>query len=151
MNEGLPTSMLLLHLAATLYMVGLIWFVQIVHYPLLANVGADEFSSYERSHTSKTTWVVGPPMLVEAATAVLLFWLRPIGLPSWQLWMGVSLLLVIWASTVALQVPCHQALSNGFDATVHRRLVSTNWIRTVAWSLRGVAVLLMAWTTWWSN
>jgi hypothetical protein len=39
------------HLAATAAMVGLIWFVQVVHYPLFASVGADEFVAYENAHT----------------------------------------------------------------------------------------------------
>ena len=33
--------LLLLHAAATLFMTGLIWFVQVVHYPLFARVGED--------------------------------------------------------------------------------------------------------------
>jgi hypothetical protein len=33
---------MLLHLAATLYMVGVIWFVQVVHYPLFSKVGGPE-------------------------------------------------------------------------------------------------------------
>jgi hypothetical protein len=42
-----------------------------------------------------------------------------------------------------LQVPLHQKLSSGFDAAVHRRLVATNWWRTVGWTLRGVCLLLV--------
>jgi hypothetical protein len=129
-------------------MTGLIWFVQVVHYPLFAAVGTEEFSAYEQRHTSLTTWVVAPPMLVEVATAVFLFWLRPPGVSVWQLWVGVVLLAAIWLSTFLLQVPCHETLSNGFDAGVHQRLVSTNWIRTAAWSLRGLLVLWMVWAAW---
>jgi hypothetical protein len=139
---------LLAHLASTVYMVGLIWFVQVVHYPLLGAVSESEFSSYEQRHMSLTTWVVGPPMLIEAATAVLLFWFRPADVPLWSVWVGGVALATIWLSTALLQVPCHEALSKGFDADVHRRLVSTNWIRTIAWSLRGLLVLWMVWTTW---
>ncbi len=32
MIEGVPRLILLTHLAATMYMVGVIWFVQVVHY-----------------------------------------------------------------------------------------------------------------------
>ena len=67
------------HITATLYMTGLIWFVQIVHYPLFSRVGNAEFPAYEQRHTVLTTWVVGPPMLVEGITALILFWLRPGG------------------------------------------------------------------------
>jgi hypothetical protein len=151
MTDALSRLLFLSHAAATWYMTGLIWFVQVVHYPLFAAVGRQAFSTYEQRHTSRTTWVVAPPMLVEAATAVLLFWLRPPGVSDWQLWTGVILVAAIWLSTALLQVPGHQALSNGFDAVVHHRLVSTNWIRTVAWSLRGLLVLWMAWAVWNSN
>ncbi len=138
----------LAHAAATLYMTGLIWFVQIVHYPLLASTGSAEFMAYEKRHMSLTTWVVMPPMLVEIATAVLLFWLRPAGVTSWQVWSGITLLTMIWLSTAFLQVPCHEKLTKGFNTDAHQRLVSTNWIRTVAWTLRGLLVTWMMWNTW---
>jgi hypothetical protein len=139
---------LLSHVASTVYMVGLICFVQVVHYPLMGAIGDSEFSAYEQRHMSLTTWVVAPPMLVEAATALLLFWFRPTGVSIGFVWAGVVLLAIIWLSTAFLQVPCHETLSNGFDADVHRRLVSTNWIRVVAWSLRGLLVLWMIWVSW---
>ena len=148
MNDVIIRLIFLLHAAATLYMSGLIWFVQVVHYPLLGAVGKSEFPAYEQQHMSMTTWVVAPPMLVEAATALLLFWFRPTGVPIGLVWAGVILLAIIWLSTVFLQVPCHETLSKGFEADVHRRLVSTNWIRTVSWSLRELLVLFMIWAVW---
>ena len=57
----------------------------------------------------------------------------------------MGLLAVIWLSTALIQVPLHQRLGGGFDAEVHSRLVTSNWIRTVAWTLRGLlAVHLLA-------
>ena len=87
-------------------------------------------------------------MLVEAATTVLLFWFRPPGVSIWFAWVGGILLAAIWSSTALLQVPCHEKLSDRFDAAAHRRLVSTNWIRTIAWSLRSLLVLWMGWLIW---
>jgi hypothetical protein len=55
---------LLAHLAATLFMIGVIWFVQVVHYPLFSRVGPEKFSLYSEAHSRLTTYVVGPPMLV---------------------------------------------------------------------------------------
>jgi len=144
MNESLPGLLLLSHLAATLFMLGVIWFVQVVHYPLFAKAGSADFRAYEERHTSLTTWVVAPPMLVEGITALLLFWFRPTGVSTWQLSIGLALLAVIWLSTALLQVPCHNVLSQGFDPVVHQRLVTTNWMRTGAWSTRGLLVLWMA-------
>jgi hypothetical protein len=135
--------LLLAQAAATLIMTGLIWFVQIVHYPLFSQVGAEQFERYEAAHTARTTWVVGPPMLVEAVTALLLLWRRPAGIDLMQVWLGAGLLGVVWLSTAFVQVPRHNVLSRGFDAVAHGQLVASNWLRTVAWSLRSVLVLWM--------
>lgn len=148
MDDVLVRAVFLVHAGATWYMTGLIWFVQVVHYPLLRNVGGSVFVTYEKRHTTLTTWAVGPPMLIEAAAAVLLFWIRPSGIFTWQVWAGAGLLTIIWLSTALLQVPCHNLLSRGFDVAVHDRLVTTNWIRTIGWSSRGLLVLCMAWSAW---
>ena len=130
-------------IAATLVMTGVIWFVQVVHYPLFARVGRSEFAAYESEHTTRTGWVVGPPMLVEiaTATAVLLPGLRPEFFPLWAAMTGEALVGVIWISTAALQVPLHGRLIKGFEAKAAARLVSSNWVRTICWSLRAVLLL----------
>ena len=139
------SAALIANVASTLFMTGLIWFVQIVHYPLFAAVGADAFAAYSRSHQSLTTFVVGPPMLVEALTAALLVIARPPGVSGWIPWAGLALVAAIWLSTATLQVPAHARLAAGFDPAVGASLVATNWIRTVAWSLRALLVCTMAW------
>ena len=145
MNDPFIRFLFVAHLGSSLYMVGLIWFVQVVHYPLFASVGNLEFPSYEQRHTTLTTWVVAPPMMIEGASAVLLILFHPIGVPEWSVWSGLVLLGINWLSTAFIQVPCHESLSKGFEPVVHRRLVSTNWVRTAAWSLHGGLVLWMAW------
>ena len=132
---------LIAHATAALFMVGLIWFVQVVHYPLFSRVGEDTFRTYARLHGRRTMWVVGPPMLVEMMAALLLLWLKPTGVPPWMLWGGLLLLLVVWLSTWLVQVPQHTILAAGFNAEAYHRLVRTNWIRTVTWSLRGALAI----------
>lgn len=134
MSSGLTFWLLLLHAAATLFMVGVIWFVQIVHYPLFSRVGEAGFSDYERHHAQRTTWVVAPPMLVELGTAMTVVWYVGGALA----WCGLLLLALVWASTGLWQVPAHRRLEGGFDAATHRRLTTTNWVRTAAWSARGI-------------
>lgn len=143
MSDSSAGFVLLAHAAATLFMVGLIWFVQVVHYPLLARVGPAEAVGYEQAHTRRTAWVVGPPMLVEAGTGVLLVWVRPTGVTDLQIGIGLALLTVVWASTQFVQVPCHDRLSRAFEAATHCRLVATNWVRTAAWTVRGLLILWM--------
>ncbi len=135
---------MLVHVGATLFMVGVIWFVQVVHYPLFSRVGPEKFSLYSEAHSRLTTYVVGPPMLVEAVTAFLLVFRRPEGVPLAAALIGLALVVVVWLSTVLLQVPRHTTLGSGFDRSAWTGLVLSNWVRTVAWSARGGLVLWMA-------
>ena len=84
-------------------------------------------------------------MFVELGTSFMLWTSRPENLTNTAVTTGIILVVVIWASTFFLQVPQHGKLSLGFDAAAHASLVSSNWIRTIAWSLRGV---LTAWMVW---
>ena len=141
--HGTALMLLLANAFATIFMTGLIWFVQVVHYPLFARVGGEEFPAYSRAHQTLTTLVVGPPMLVEALTAALLVVVRPTGVSAALSWIGLALVAVIWLSTAALQVPAHAKLVQGFDPAIGSFLVQTNWIRTFAWTARGILVLAM--------
>jgi hypothetical protein len=133
--------LLLTHAAATLFMVGVIWFVQVVHYPLFDRVGTSDFSAYSTRHTTVTGLVVGPPMILEAGTAVALVVWTPPGISVTLVWTGLLLVAGIWLSTALLQAPRHTTLGRGFDPAAHRFLVTSNWLRTVLWSLRGLVVL----------
>jgi hypothetical protein len=103
---GSTTLIPAVHLVCTTLMAGVIVFVQVVHYPLMAHVGEADFGGYHAGHTSRTGLGVIPLMMGRA--------------------------------------PAHRRLSGGFDPAVHRRLVTSNWIRTVAWMTRlPVALALM--------
>ena len=132
----------LLNLIVTWYMVGLIWLIQIVHYPLFANIPAAAFPAYERQNIHRTAWVVIGPMLLELFSALLLWWSPPTGLSSTLLGTTLGLLMLIWVSTFWLQAPQHQRLSERYDSYAQQLLVQTNWIRTLAWTVRG---FLLAW------
>ncbi len=132
------TLLFAVHAAATWALVGLIWTVQFVHYPLFAQVGAEAFRSYHARHTRQIMWIVAPLMAAELLTAILLV-ARGVREP----WLLASLapLAFNWISTWRAQIPLHDRLANSFDADVHRLLVGTNWWRTAAWSIRGGCLL----------
>jgi len=133
MNQGI----LLACAFSTAAMTGLIWLIQVVQYPLMAEVGAEQFVRYEQEHCNRITPVVMPLMTVELLTALWLAW-RPLPGYSGTLWLAAVGVLAIWASTFFIQVPVHNRLCVAFDADLHRRLVQSNWIRTVLWSVRSV-------------
>jgi len=115
-------------------MSGIIWQVQLLTYPQFLKVSAADFPAYHQSHTERMAWVVGPPMLVEFALALL---------TAWQLRSGVSyvalaLVISVWATTALIQIPLHNRLARGYDLPAIRKLITTNWLRTFLWSARTV-------------
>lgn len=130
---------LLGQLGTTLPLVGLIWMVQVVVYPQFARAGTEAFPAYHAAHSSLITLVVGPLMLGELLAAGAFLVARP----EWHAWLGAALVLLIWLTTAFVSVPQHGVLARAFDAHAHAVLVSTNWIRTVAWTARGALVLYL--------
>jgi len=127
------------HLVATVFMVGLIWFVQVVHYPLFNRISGDALIHYAAEHQRRTAWVVGLPMLVEGITTLWLFF-DPINGRLLPL-LGGLVLMKIHLSTIFLQVPLHKKLSQGYEREVVRKLVATNWVRTIGWTIRAAIAL----------
>ncbi len=129
---------------ASCWMCGLIWFVQIVHYPMFARITGDPSRAYALEHQRRTTLVVGPPMLVEMAAAVLIVLFTPAHVPGWLAWTGVGLVAGLWVSTAAIQIPLHARLArDGHSEAVIGPLVRTNWARTAMWSARALVSLWM--------
>lgn len=129
---------LLLHLAATWFMVGLIWFVQLVHYPLMAWARQGDYVAFQLQHQQRTSWVVAPAMLLELTSAL---WCTFRGLAGGGPWLAaLALLGLVWGSTAFWQMPLHARLAQGFVPQAHARLVQSNWLRTAAWTLRGLLV-----------
>ena len=140
MQDLIPT-LTCIHGAATWFMVGLIWFVQVVHYPLMGAVGADGYGTYQTAHMKLTSMVVVPIMCLELAAAVSLIFLFEQGPELILALRGFGLLVLIWLVTFLVIVPIHQTLLERFDADAHRRLVRANWIRTLGWTVRGVVAI----------
>ena len=131
---------LLLNVVATWIMVGVIWFVQIVHYPLLSVVPVESAAGVAVEHQKRTGWVVMAPMTVEGVTTLLLLGMVPSGVAWFVPWLAGIPLAVALGATVLLSVPRHARMAASPDPQVGRELVLTNWVRTVAWTLRGVVV-----------
>ena len=133
------------------FMTGLIWFVQIVHYPIYVHVGSEKMREYQEFHVRRTTLVVFPAMVLELLGGSLLL------VSEWQgsaqqpaLW-GFILLAIIWLSTLVLQIPNHGKIgqitpvteeSKASERIAIQALVKTNWVRTLAWSTRLVLLAI---------
>ncbi len=126
-----------LNAAAALYMTGVIWLVQCVHYPLLRHVGSEGFTDYHHRHVTAIFPVVALPMVIEGIAATWLAFQPPAGVSRWALWGGLVCVLTAFGVTALISVPCHDRLAQGFNGATLERLVQTNWWRTLAWTLHG--------------
>ena len=135
--------LLLVQALSTFGMTAVIWLVQLLQYPSFAKVDPSAFVEFHALHSTRITFIVAPLMLAEALSAVALVihperWAEP-----WEVWIGLGLVGLVWASTAFLQIPMHGRLGSGFDEPAWRFLCHSNWVRTVGWSLR--SVLVAAW------
>lgn len=136
------TALLVIQAIASGAMCGIIWFVQAVHYPLFARVGGDE-RGFASENQRRTGSVVIPFMFLEGATAAALAWAPPPGIPPLIAGAGAAAVVMLWLSTALVQMPLHARLArDGHAAEVVTRLVRSNWLRTILWTLRAV---LAAW------
>ncbi len=144
--SSLAKTVFATQMVSTLALLGLIWFVQIVHYPLFLRVDPSSFAAHEAEHATRTGYVAAPLMLAELFSALLLLnpSLRPVQISGGQALLGAALVGLLWASTFFVQIPLHNRLHDGFDRSTIERLVATNWLRTAIWTVR--AALVTQWT-----
>ena len=131
------------HLVSACIMVGVIWFVQLVHYPLLAVVPVESAKQVAEKHQKWTGIVVGPPMAVEGVSTLILWANTPSGVWWWLTWANGACLAVALLCTIFLSVPRHARMVDAPDAQVGKELVLTNWPRTIAWTMCGLLAAVM--------
>lgn len=136
-------ALLIICAAATWFMAGLGWLVQVVQYPLFSEVGRESFTTYHAEHSRRITPLVFPPMAIELVASGALLFSRPAGTSAGLVVAGFLCAVATWAATAFLAVPRHAELGAGFDAVAHRRLVRSSWVRTVGWSAHGVIVAVL--------
>ncbi|MEE2644351.1 MAG: hypothetical protein VYD19_05410 [Myxococcota bacterium] len=130
-----------LSLATTLMLTGLIWVIQLVHYPSFRFIDESRFADFHRFHTLSISLIVIPLMLTELVTGscrFLMFMDQSIADPIivWGERVAIFPLLGVWGSTFFIQVPLHERLALSRDPQLIEALVQSNWIRTGLWSLR---------------
>lgn len=143
--------LLIVHLASTLFMVGLIWTIHVVHYPLFAYVGESTYVSFQAEHVNRIGKLLLLPWLTEGVTLLGLLLLAFLGkhqnlrLPAFLNGIGMAIALIIsgvWSA------PAHGELADGFIQSVHDRLMTANLVRTFAWTLCGISAVWLVARQW---
>ena len=118
-------------------MVGVIWVIQLLHYPSFHFINDQRYIEFQHFHMHRISFIVVPVMLIELASALLLAYFFESSLTIILL----ALVLGIWAITFIFFTNMHQKLTDGYEPSIVDRLVQINWSRTALWSLRLIILL----------
>ena len=131
----LPNNFVLLgHLIFTSIMTGVIWVIQIVHYPSFHFIEKELYTAFQKFHMNKISIIVIPIMLAELITGMMLFLDKSSKSPF--LILSFVILILIWLITGVFFSKAHNELMTGYQELVVNQLVVMNWIRTLLWTLR---------------
>ena len=127
-----------LNVISAFLLTGVIWTIQIVHYPSFRYIDKLSFTNFHNFHERRISIIVMPLMLIELITSIALYIHN-----MWSIIFALNLLIVglIWYSTFFVQVPIHSILSAKKDKNLIEKLVNTNWIRTFLWSIRMLLII----------
>lgn len=120
---------------------GLIWCVQLVHYPFFLRSDQTNFIEHIGFHKLRISFIVVPLMVTELLSSGWLTFYS--SLYSSLHIFGFITVILIWIVTFLVQVPLHERLSGGYDEQIIKRLVKTNWIRTLLWSIKACLSLFI--------
>ena len=128
----------MIHLISTSLMVGIIWVIQVVHYPSFHFIGNSRYISFQKFHMERISYIVIPVMLVESISGFLLIYDEL----NLILLISMVLLLSIWMLTVFFFASVHQKLVSGYQVEMVAKLVKINWVRTLLWTLRLLLLII---------
>jgi hypothetical protein len=107
---------------------------------MFAAIDEKSFLNWHTFHSNRISYVVGPIMVMELLVSIWLLWLNPATMSS----IILGLTLAIWAATFFVSVPLHTQLGLGSrERQLIKKLVATNWIRTILYTLK-VGVVFFA-------
>jgi hypothetical protein len=145
-------NVVIVHVVATWFMVGLIWTVHVLHYPLLGTAGRTAqgtegmryYDTLQSEHVDRIGALLLLPWLTEGLTLLALLAAAYLG--GWRrirlatLVNGAAMAVVL-AISGFWSAPAHGRLLDRFDESTFDRLMAANLVRTLAWTVCGIAAV----------
>ena len=137
------SSVFILHLVSTSIMVGVIWIIQLVHYPTFLFIDKQKYMKFQEFHMSRVSYIVMPTMIAELFSGIyILFYNNVLMVNTFFLLASFSLFLN-WVITALVFVKIHNGLLIKYEKNIILLLVKLNWLRTILWSLRLVFLTII--------
>ena len=138
-----PFLLLIGHCAITFAMTGIIWFVHLIHYPIIQRMEQQETALLANLHWDKTLRLAIILLSLELASGCMLLVYPPFGVEIYQIILGLVLMGAIWLTTWGVCVPQHCQLKKSGSPEAASVLMKANEIRSILWTLRSLVVLSM--------
>lgn len=123
-------GLLLFYATLIFYILGINCLVQLVVYPLFAQVGLKEYVTYHKFYLSRIPIPVIFPGFASFLLPIAIIIFRPESVPLWIALANAACGLLALYVTVALEIPRHDWLeTGGKQITVIRELIRYNWPR----------------------
>lgn len=124
------------HILLCIAVTAIVWFMQVVHYPLLGYVDADRWEEYREKRRTLTVMITYPLMAFEALTGFTLILLATQSPAYPYLAFSLVLLVGLLIYTFMYLNPQLKKITGPGDADGQKKFIKLHWIRTAGWSLR---------------
>ena len=137
------SSVFILHLVSTSIMVGVIWIIQLVHYPTFLFIDKQKYMKFQEFHMSRVSYIVMPTMIAELFSGIYILLYNNILMLNTFFLLASFYLFLNWVITALVFVKIHNGLLIKYEKNIILLLVKFNWIRTILWSLRLVFLTII--------
>ena len=133
----------MIHLVSTSFMVGVIWIVQLVHYPTFLFIDEQKSYAFQKFHMSRISYIVMPAMTTELFSGIYIYIYSNMAIDSNLFLLALTILIINWIITALVFVEMHNKLLINYKIEIISLLVKWNWLRTLLWSVRLILLLRM--------
>ena len=121
-----------LHSLVDFGMFVVLWLVQLVIYPSFLRIESSDLLAWHKAYTLRVSFVILPLMFGQLALSIL----SVVGDASILEWTAFVFVLVCWILTFFVSVPLHRKIEqNDITRETRQKLITTNWPRTILWSV----------------
>ena len=131
------------HLLLCIGVTAILWFMQIVHYPLLPYVDAGKWTQFSEKRRMFTTMVIYPLMAFEALTGIALILIATQSKTYGLLATSIVLLIALLIYTLAYLNPQFKKINSPDDVANQQRFLKLHWVRTIGWTIRVMLFVLI--------
>ena len=124
------------------YNAGNMMSLQLQHYGIYSFVGKENFKNYIRANNKAAFIPAVLPGMIMLMLSILLVFVRPVFMSINFAIVSLALNIIAFISTVKWQRKLQSDMANtGYDEVKIKLLLSTNWIRTIAFVLLGILTI----------